>query len=97
MILVWSIWLAWLASFAYGDWSSLACFDGDEPACTDPSPFPLARFLIQTGAWATVIVLGAVAVVIAWRQRRAVAIVALAAPAVAALAANRLAEIPLPL
>jgi hypothetical protein len=64
------------------------------PACTDPSPFPLARFLVQAGAWATVIVLGAVAVVVGWGKRRAVAIVALAAPAVAAFAANRLAEIP---
>jgi hypothetical protein len=39
-------------------------------ACTEPEPpFPLARFLVQSAAWA---------------------------PAIAAFAANRLAEIPLP-
>jgi hypothetical protein len=92
-----------LASWAYGDGASaLACFDGDEPACTDPAPFPLTRFLIQSGAWAAVIFAAVTAVGVAWRHRHAAglkrtALVALAAPTVTALAANRLAEIPVPL
>ena len=92
LILVWSACLAWLASLAY-DSRALACFDGDEPACT--APFPLERFLIQAGAWSAVVALAAIAVLVAWRRPRA-APVALVLPALAALAANRLAEIPLP-
>jgi hypothetical protein len=90
-ILAYSVMLAgigWMVYFA--DWSGLECFDGTEPACTEPEPpFPLARFLVQSTAWALVIVAGVVAV---WRRTLA----ALALPAVAALAANRIAEIPLP-
>ena len=78
----------WMVYFA--DWSMLGCFDGTEPACTEPEPpFPLARFLIQSAAWALVIAASLFAV---WRRTLAT----LLAPAVAALAANRLAEIPLP-
>ena len=95
LILAWSAWLALGALVAYGDWGTLACFDGDEPACTDPSPFPLERFVTQATAWAMVIALAVAAVLIAWRHRRA-APIALALPALAALAANRIAEIPLP-
>ena len=102
-VLAWSLLLLWLAGWAYGDGASaLACVDGDEAACTDPAPFPLARFLIQSGAWAAVMAAAALAVVVAWRHRRAdgldrTALIAFAAPAIAALAANRLAEIPLTL
>jgi hypothetical protein len=96
VVLAWSACLALLTSVAYGDWSAISCFDGDEPACTDPSPFPLERFLFQSAAWAAVIAVAAAAVLVAWRRARA-APVALALPPLAALLANRLAEIPLPL
>jgi hypothetical protein len=90
-ILFYSVILAmagWMVYFA--DFSALECFDGDEPACTEPEPpFPLARFLVQSAAWALVIAAGVFAV---WKRT----LVTLIAPAVAALAANRLAEIPLP-
>ena len=80
--------IAWMVYFA--DWSAMECFDGTEPACTEPEPpFPLARFLVQSAAWALVIAASVFAV---WKRTLAT----LAAPAVAALAANRLAEIPLP-
>jgi hypothetical protein len=79
---------AWMVYFA--DFSALECFDGDEPACTEPEPpFPLARFVVQSAAWALVIALSVFAL---WKRT----LVTLVAPAVAVLAANRLAEIPLP-
>ena len=92
VILVWSAFLAWAAGLAYDP--GFGCFDGDEPACT--ASFALERFLTQAGAWTAVIALAAVAVYVAWRHRRA-APIALALPWLAATAANRLAEIPLPL
>jgi hypothetical protein len=102
-VLVWSAWLLLLASFFYsGGAHELACFDRDTAACREPFVFPLEPFLIQSAAWAPVIVAAMLAVVVAWRHRREEslsrpALAALALPAVAALAANQLAYIPLPL
>jgi hypothetical protein len=65
-----------------------------------PEPVPARRFITQAAASPSDIALVAVAVVVAWRRRRpstsqGATFIAPMLPTLAAMAANRLAEIPL--
>jgi hypothetical protein len=85
LLIVLGFGVAWVTM----DWSALTCFDGNEPACTDPSEADAGLAAVQASSW----VLGAVAVaatlgaiVLARRLRRVahvVPVLALCATSVA--------------
>lgn len=79
---------------------ALACLDGELSACAAAAS-SLDRLAVPAGLWSTVIVLGIAAVVAVHRHRRGAAsrpaaLVLLAAAPFAAMAAERIARVPLP-
>jgi hypothetical protein len=100
-VLVWSAWLALYASVMLLPGSgALACLDGEMSACGTAAS-SLDRLAFPATLWSLVIVLGVVAVVTVHRHRRgtaslSAALVLLAAAPFAAMAAERVARVPLP-
>jgi hypothetical protein len=94
-LLMWSVWLATLASVFFGP--ELACFDRD-PATCDPGPTS-TWVLTRARTWTVVLGLACVASVVAWRHRRGTAsrrlsVGALAARLLVAVAASRIVWLP---
>ena len=99
-LLIWSAWLAMFAWFVMSpDIFAMACFDGDEAACSAPPP-SLTLLVAPAAMWSLVLVLAAAAVVATHQHRRGAAslnaaLLMLAAAPVAAFAAGGLAGVPL--
>jgi hypothetical protein len=97
-LVLWSVWLALLASLFFSP--ELACFAADTATCAGPGP-TTAWVLSRAGIRSVMLGLACLAIVVAWRHRRgtvsrAAAIGALMAPLPAALVARRIVWLPTP-